>query len=50
MNSCTEYDLGLVLAKLGHPEQAKEHLDRFRKMEEAHESEAGRLSNKPENQ
>jgi tetratricopeptide (TPR) repeat protein len=34
-NMKTEYDLALVLNKLGKPEEAKEHLARYRKMQEA---------------
>ena len=30
----TEYDLGLVLAKLGKPEAARDHFDRYRKLKE----------------
>jgi len=31
----TEYDLGLALTKLGRPELAREHFDRYRKLKEA---------------
>jgi len=40
-NMKTEYDLALVLNKLGNSQEAKEHLDRYRKMQGAEHSTNG---------
>jgi len=40
-NMKTEYDLGLVLNKLGKADEAKQHLERYRSMQEAEHSTNG---------
>jgi len=42
-NMKAEYDLSLVLTKLGKSDEAKEHLDRYRKMQEAEHAVGGAM-------
>ena len=42
-NMKAEYDLSLVLTKLGKSDEAKEHLDRYRKMQEAEHAASGAM-------
>ena len=40
-NMKTEYNLALVLNKLGKPDEAKQHLERYRKMQEEEHATSG---------
>ena len=46
-NMKTEYDLALVLNKLGKPEEAKQHFDRYNKLQESEHATAGNAAAGP---
>jgi tetratricopeptide (TPR) repeat protein len=47
-NMKTEYDLALVLNKLGKPEEAKQHFERYQKMQEAEHTTNGNPPKAPD--